>query len=145
MSAAGEGMVEVPLHEVAHGRAGDKGNRLNISLIPYHADAFAHLARQVTPERVHDLFRHRGATAVVRYDLPRLHAFNFVIDDVLEGGVNTALNLDGHGKTQSFRLLALTVSVPRHCLHPNSPYANRSPEGGAPSAGASYRCPGSNQ
>jgi hypothetical protein len=58
------------------------------------------------------LFAHRGATRCTRYDLPLLHAFNFVLDDVLEGGVNAALNLDGHGKTQSFRLLALTVRVP---------------------------------
>ncbi|MCB2053025.1 MAG: hypothetical protein KDE35_02130 [Geminicoccaceae bacterium] len=119
----------MPLHEVAHGRAGDKGNRLNISLIPYRAEAWPLLAEQVTAERVHDLFRHRGATGVVRHDLPLLHAFNFVIDDVLEGGVNTALNLDGHGKTQSFRLLALTVRMPRRYVHPNSPYAKTEPEG----------------
>ena len=62
------------------------------------------------------VFRHRGATACRRYDLPLLHAFNFVVDEVLEGGVNASLNLDGHGKTQSFRLLALTVRVPRRLL-----------------------------
>ena len=45
-----------------------------------------------------------------------MQAFNFVVDDVLEGGVNGSLNLDGHGKTQSFRLLSLTVSVPRELL-----------------------------
>ena len=28
-------LVEVPLHAVAHSRAGDKGNRSNLSLIPY--------------------------------------------------------------------------------------------------------------
>jgi hypothetical protein len=46
--------------------------------------------------------------------LPLLRAFNFVVDDVLEGGVNGSLNLDGHGKTHSFRLLSLTVRVPEH-------------------------------
>ena len=35
-----------------------------------------------------------------------------MVDDVLEGGVNGSLNLDGHGKTQSFRLLSLTVTIP---------------------------------
>ena len=44
---------------------------------------------------------------------PLLHAFNFVIDDVLDGGVNGSLDLDGHGKTNSFRLLSLPVEVPR--------------------------------
>jgi hypothetical protein len=112
--AGGEKLVEVPLHAVAHGRAGDKGNRLNVSLIPYDPALYPLLAGQVTPERVHELFRHRGATGVKRYELPLIAAFNFVIDDVLEGGVNGSLNLDGHGKTNSFRLLALPVCVPAH-------------------------------
>ena len=45
-------MIEVPLHAVAHARAGDKGNRSNISVIPYLADAFALLVEQVTEERM---------------------------------------------------------------------------------------------
>ncbi len=109
-------LVEVPLYDLAHSRAGDKGNRANISLIPYRPELYAVLAEQVTEARVLALFAHRGATRCRRYDLPLLHAFNFVIDDVLEGGVNASLNLDGHGKTQSFALLAMTVQVPRHLL-----------------------------
>jgi hypothetical protein len=106
-------MVELPLHAVAHSRAGDKGNRSNMSLIPYGPALYPLLAEQVTEARVLALFAHRGATRCTRYDLPLLHAFNFVVDDVLEGGVNGSLNLDGHGKTHSFRLLSLTVRVPR--------------------------------
>lgn len=109
-------MREVLLHEVAHSRAGDKGNRLNMSLIPYRPELYPFLADQVTEARVLALFRHRGATACVRHDLPLIHAFNFVVDEVLEGGVNGSLNLDGHGKTNSFRLLALTVRVPEELL-----------------------------
>ena len=100
------------LHRVAHSRAGDKGNRVNLSLIPYRPELYAILAEQVTAERVLALFAHRGATAARRYDLPLLHAFNFVVDDALEGGVNNALNQDGHGKSHSFRLLATEVDVP---------------------------------
>jgi hypothetical protein len=109
-------IVTVPLHAVAHGRAGDKGNRLNVSVIPYEAEAYALLAPQLTPERVLALFAHRRAAKVTRYDLPLLQAFNFVIDDVLEGGVNGSLNLDGHGKTNSFRLLSLRVEMPRRLV-----------------------------
>lgn len=107
-----EPMVEVLLHEVAHARAGDKGNRLNISLFPYDEALYPLLVEQVTAERVHGLFRHRGATGVKRYELPNIAGLNFVIDEVLEGGVNGSLNLDGHGKTNSFRLLGLSVRVP---------------------------------
>lgn len=102
----------VPLHQIAHSRTGDKGNRLNASLIVYSADAYGYVAAQVTPHRVAELFSFRGPVVVRRYDLPLIHAFNFVIDDVLEGGVNGSLNLDGHGKTLSFLLLTLPVRVP---------------------------------
>ena len=107
-------IVEVPLHRVAHGRAGDKGNRLNVSVMPYASDAYAVLGEQLTEARVLEAFAHRGATRVKRYDLPLLPAFNFVIEDVLEGGVNGSLNLDGHGKSNSFLLLAVMVRVPEH-------------------------------
>ncbi len=102
----------VRLHELAHARTGDKGNRINISLIPYRPELFEILQQQVTPERVLKLFAHRGADHVERFDLPNLKAMNFVIDNALEGGVNGSLNLDGHGKSLSFLLLSLTVDVP---------------------------------
>ena len=44
--------IETRLHEVAHARAGDKGNRSNISLIPYNASVYKLLKEQVTENRV---------------------------------------------------------------------------------------------
>ncbi|MDA7948388.1 MAG: hypothetical protein MPJ78_13045 [Hyphomicrobiaceae bacterium] len=115
--------VTVPLHAVAHGRAGDKGNRSNISVIPYKPETYPHLREQVTEAKILELFRHKGATAVTRYDLPNLQALNFVIDNVLEGGVNSALSQDLHGKTLSFLLLGeIEVTVPRTCIPEESPY-----------------------
>ena len=104
--------ITVPLHEIAHGRAGDKGNRCNISVIAFTPEAYPFLREQVTANRVRAFFAYRGAGAVTRYELPNLGALNLVIDDVLEGGVNGSLNLDGHGKTLSFHLLSMTVEVP---------------------------------
>ena len=101
----------VPLSELAHARSGDKGNRLNIGVFAHRAADYPLLAAQLTPERVAALFAHRGCGAVRRYELPRLAALNFVIDAVLEGGVNGSLNLDGHGKTLAFLLLTLTIEV----------------------------------
>ncbi len=104
--------VQVPLHKIAHSREGDKGNWATISLICYRAE-FYHLIREsVTADFVHKAFAHRGATKVDRYELPGLHAFNFVVRDVLEGGVNSSLSLDGHGKTLSFHLLSLPIDIP---------------------------------
>lgn len=103
--------TSVTLHQLAHARAGDKGERLNVALFAYDPDHYATLLEQVTEERVLALFAHRGASRVRRYPLPNLAGMNFVIDDVLQGGVNGALNLDGHGKTLSFLLLSLEINV----------------------------------
>jgi len=116
MSGPDDALVTVPLHRVAHGRAGDKGNRLNVSVIPYVSGAYALIAQQLTEARVLAAFAHRGATGVRRYELPLLPALNFVIEDVLEGGVNGSLNLDGHGKSNSFILLGMPVRVPKRCM-----------------------------
>ena len=105
-------MVTVALHRVAHGRTGDKGNRSNISVIAYEAEFYAPIVAQLTEARVAEAFAHRRPSRVTRYLLPRLHAMNFVIDDVLDGGVNSALNLDSHGKSLAFLLLAIDIEIP---------------------------------
>jgi hypothetical protein len=102
----------VPLYRLAHGRTGDKGNRSNISVIAYRPEFHAILFAQVTEARVAALFASRKPSAVKRYLLPNLGAMNFVIDDVLDGGVNGSLNLDTHGKALAFRVLELEVTVP---------------------------------
>ena len=107
-----DNLIEIPLYEIAHGRTGDKGDRLNVSIIPFDESGYDAIAEQATEARMLDMFRHRGATEVRRYDLPKLKAFNFVIENVLQGGVNNSLNLDGHGKTLSFHALTMTVRVP---------------------------------
>lgn len=104
-------MTAVPLHRLAHARTGDKGNRLNISLIVYDPADWDLLTHHVTDARVLALFAHRGASAVRRYLVPQLHAMNFVIEDALEGGVNTALCLDAHGKTLSYLLLSMEIGT----------------------------------
>jgi hypothetical protein len=102
----------VPLHRAAHGRTGDKGNRSNISVVCWHPALWPMLVEQVTEARVAAQFAHRRPTRVTRYLLPNLHAMNFVLDDVLDGGVNDALNLDSHGKALAFLLLDLPVAIP---------------------------------
>ena len=104
--------VEVPLYRLAHARTGDKGNRSNISLIAWHDALYALLVEAVTEEAVAHQFATRHPSRVTRYLLPNLHAMNFVLDEVLDGGVNDALNLDSHGKALSYRLLDMTVRVP---------------------------------
>ena len=49
---------------------------------------------------------------VTRYALPNLGAFNFVLEETLQGGVNDSLNLDTHGKSRSSVLLAMVIDIP---------------------------------
>ena len=105
-------VIRIPLHCLAHGRAGDKGDTLNVSVIAYRPEVFPLLVEQVTEARVAEVFRDRAPIAVRRYVLPKLHAMNFVLEGVLDGGVNESLGLDTHGKTLAFLLLGLDVEVP---------------------------------
>ena len=106
-----DALASVELREIAHGRTGDKGDRANISIIPYAPSGYAPIAAQITQARMRDAFAHRNVGRVARFDLPALSAFNFVLDDVLQGGVNGSLNLDGHGKSLSFLALSMPVEV----------------------------------
>ncbi len=104
--------IELPLYQLAHGRAGDKGNTSNISVIAWDAECFALLVEQLTEARVAQWFGYRHPTKVTRHVLPKLEAMNFVLEGVLDGGVNDALNLDTHGKGLSFWMLDLPITVP---------------------------------
>ena len=106
-------LTTVTLHEIANARSGDKGNRLNIALVCRDPAHYPAVAEQITAERVAEAFAARKPSRVVRYDLPKLSAFNFVLDDVLEGGINSSLGLDGHGKSLSFLLLEIPLQIPK--------------------------------
>ncbi len=101
----------VLLREIAHARAGDKGNCSNVCLFVYDSAHYAAVARQLTADF---LERHLGALLsgdITRYELPDLNGFNFVMQQALEGGVNESLNLDGHGKSWSSLILGLEIEI----------------------------------
>ena len=104
--------VRVPLQQLAHGRTGDKGNISNISVIAWRPELWELLVAQVTEDAVARQFAHRRPRRVTRHLLPKLHAMNFVLEGVLDGGVNDALNLDSHGKALAFLLLDIEIDVP---------------------------------
>jgi hypothetical protein len=100
---------KVLLRELAHARAGDKGNRSNVSVWVYDPAHYDLVRAQVSAERVKNAFPDLLRGPVRRYELPALHGLNFVMDEALEGGVNSSLNLDSHGKSWSFLLLGLEI------------------------------------
>jgi len=97
------------LREIAHSRTGDKGNISNISLIVYNAEDYSLIEEKVTAEVVKEWFREIVRGDVIRYDLPKIGAFNFVMYDALGGGVTKSLAQDMHGKSLSSKLLDLEI------------------------------------
>ena len=97
------------LREVAHGSAGDKGRRVNISVIACAAADYPRLVREVTAERVRAHLAELIAGPVARYELPQLAALNFVLERPPGGGVTETLALDPHGKSLSAALLELEI------------------------------------
>lgn len=97
------------LREIAHSRTGDKGNISNISVIAFDAKHYPLLVEQITAKRVKELFAGVVHGEVVRYELPKIGALNFVLDQALGGGVTRSLALDAHGKSLSTALLDLEI------------------------------------
>lgn len=99
------------LYDIAHSRAGDKGNTLTLSLIPYNEKDYTLLCEQVTAARVKEHLKEIVQGDVTRYELPNIAALQFVCQQALSGGVTTSLVLDTHGKTLSYALLELELNV----------------------------------
>ena len=97
------------LRDIAHSRAGDKGDISNISVIAYDLKDYALLEKYLTPERVKAHFAGVVQGEVVRYTLPHLGALNFVMQHALGGGVTRSLALDAHGKSLSGAMLSIMM------------------------------------
>lgn len=100
------------LRDLAHSRAGDKGNTANVSVIAFRQEDYLHLVRHVTAELVKAHFGPIAKGAVTRYELPNIGALNFVLQEALGGGVTRSLGLDPHGKCLSSLILEMDIPEP---------------------------------
>jgi hypothetical protein len=98
------------LYEIAHSRAGDKGDTAILSLIAYRAEDYILLCERVTAANVAQHLNGLVRGDVKRYELPKLHALQFTCQHALAGGVTSSLALDAHGKTLSSALLELDIN-----------------------------------
>ena len=118
--------IQLPVHSIAHSRAGDKGDVSNVSLISYNKYGWKNIRENATEDIVLSIFKHFGATSVKRYELSNLMALNFVIQNALGGGVNSSLRLDRHGKTlSSYLLYHLILDVSLDMIPETSPYREK--------------------
>ncbi len=101
----------IRLGDLAHARSGDKGNRANIGVVAFALDGYDWLKEHLTEAIVADYLRPLGIGRVTRYELPRIMAFNFVIDEALAGGASQSLRIDSQGKALGVALLELRLPV----------------------------------
>ena len=109
--AARPGTRPLQLRFLAHARSGDKGNTANVGLIALEPAYYDLLVREVTVGRVGRHFRGM-VSSIERFELPNLHALNFLLHDALDGGGTLSLKTDAQGKVYSTALLRLEIPVP---------------------------------
>lgn len=104
----------IPLGDLAVARSGDKGGHANIGVVARSPQAYAHLVAWLTEERVADFFGDWGVQRVVRYELPNIHALNFVLTDALAGGAGESLRIDTQGKLLGTALQSIRLPAMNH-------------------------------
>ena len=102
---------EVQLRWLAHARSGDKGDTANVGLIALKPEWYDLLKKEVTLARVKKHFKGM-VSRVERFELPNLHALNFLLHDALDGGGTISLKTDAQGKVYSTALLRMEIPVP---------------------------------
>ena len=105
-------MTTIPLVHLAHTRSGDKGDTANIGVIAYEPEHYPLLVEQLTAERVKAHFTGMVFGEVERFELPNLHALNFLLHNALDGGGTVSLMNDAQGKVFSTALLRMEIDVP---------------------------------
>lgn len=106
------GSKKVRLVHIAHARSGDKGDTANVGVIALRPEYYPVLERQLTAARVAQHFKGLIGGPVERYELPNLHALNFLLHGALDGGGTMSLKTDAQGKVFSTALLRMEIAVP---------------------------------
>lgn len=105
-------MPRVQLRYLAHARSGDKGDTANVGVIALHPDYYPILVEALTVKRVAEHFAGIAHGGVERFELPNLHALNFLLHQALGGGGTVSLKTDAQGKTLSTAMLRMEIDVP---------------------------------
>ena len=104
--------MRIQLMKLAHARSGDKGDTANVGLIALRDEYYPALRREVTADRVKRHFAGICRGKVERFELPNLHALNFLLHESLGGGGTLSLMTDAQGKTFSTALLRMEIEIP---------------------------------
>lgn len=97
------------LLELAHARAGDKGNLVTVVLIPYDPADYPLLCARVSTERVRRQLGGRAVGGVVRHEMANIPGLLFVCERAPGDTVTLSTGLDAHAKSVSSALLEMCV------------------------------------
>ncbi len=103
---------QIALRRLATARSGDKGNHANLGVVARNAECYAHLVLHLQAAQIEQFFASLGATRIVRFQLPRVFAFNFLLENVLDGGASLSLRTDTQGKLLGTAVLDLQLPAP---------------------------------
>lgn len=112
-------MPQLPLSTIAYARSGDKGSSSNIGVIAYTPSGYQFLIENLTTSKVVDFFQLVGLCQVIRYELPRLGALNFVLKGILDGAGSDSLRIDSQGKALGQALLEMELDIPKELIRNN--------------------------
>jgi hypothetical protein len=129
MEASDRSMATLQLVHLAHARSGDKGDTANVGVIAYDPRDYHLLKELLTVERVKSHFGPLVKGRVERFELPNLHALNFLLHGALGGGGTVSLMTDAQGKVFSTAMLRMEVEVPDEVAE-RAEGRGRVPEGG---------------
>lgn len=102
-------MSEIYLHEIAHGRSGDKGDTSNVCVFARDPKDYDWIKKEVTVEKVKEHFGDMIKGDIIRYEVPSLHGFNFVMHHALGGGATLSLRLDTLGKSMGSAFMRMKI------------------------------------
>lgn len=118
----------IRLGQLAVARSGDKGNHANLGVVARSAECYAVLCQELTVERVEGFFAGLPTTGVRRFELPRVLALNFLLENALAGGASQSLRIDTQGKLLGTALMDMELTgdaLPPGALPPFEPGESR--------------------
>jgi hypothetical protein len=104
--------MKIRLLDLVHARSGDKGDTANVGVIALKPEWYPLLSRELTRDRVTQHFAGMITGRVDRFDLPNLHALNFLLHGALDGGGTLSLKTDAQGKVYSTAMLRMLLDIP---------------------------------
>jgi hypothetical protein len=104
-------MAEIYLNQIAHGRSGDKGDTSNVCIFARKPEYYEVIRREVTVQKVREHFGDMVQGEIVRYEVPSLSGFNYVMQHALGGGATHSLRLDSLGKSMGSAFMRMKINL----------------------------------